>query len=241
MILHNIIHKVSWLISARKFRGGVVSLTFDDAWHSAYLNALPLLEHYEFKSTWYICVSRVGTYDDEYEERYLDWMEIRNLHKLNHEIASHTITHLDFDCSDINTIQAELIGSKRILSSQIDYQVNSFAYPYTHEGAVNETSKAVIAQYKTARGGDPGFNNVPLRKTSLFAWKLYQNRYSIDYFKALIDICRIENRWLILYTHDVKNKHSAYGCTPILFEQLLQYLRSVHMKVGTVDSVVKSL
>jgi peptidoglycan/xylan/chitin deacetylase (PgdA/CDA1 family) len=241
LFLYSFVRRLGRLVSPQKPRGGIVSLTFDDQWHSAYCNALPLLERYEFKSTWYICVSNVGKYDNDFEERYLDWEEIRNLNKLNHEIASHTMTHLDFDCADINTIRSELADSKRILMSKIGCQVNSFAYPFTHTGVSNDVPKAVIAQYATARGGDQGLNGIPLRKGRLFAWRLYENRCSIDYLKALVDICRIENKWLIFYTHDVKANPSAYGCTPELFDQLLHYLRTVDMNVDTVNQVGKSL
>ncbi len=237
MILNKIARKIVSLTSPIRLHGGVVSITFDDQWHSAYQNAFPLLESYGFKSTWYICVSHVGNYDQEYAERSMSWDEIRNLRKSNHEIASHTITHCDFDTTDISTIREELRSSKKTLASGLSCPIKSFAYPFTRTGSSAGGPQAALTHYRSARGGEFGFNSLPFRRDNLFACKLYGKKYELEYLKELVDKCVAENKWLIFYTHDVKEDHSDYGCTPAMFEGLLRHLRDTKVKVNTVGDM----
>jgi peptidoglycan/xylan/chitin deacetylase (PgdA/CDA1 family) len=237
--LYKIANKIINLKTPDIFRGGVVSLTFDDQWHSAYSNAIPLLESYGFKSTWYICVGNVGNYDDEYKERCMNWDEIGVLGKLDHEIASHTITHCDFDIEGIDKIREELKNSKSILTSRLKCSINNFSYPFTRTGSIVGGPQAAIENYKSARGGEFGLNSFPLRRDNLFACKLYEKEHTIDYFKALVDICAVEHKWLIIYTHDVKENFSKYGCSPAFFETMVKYLHDKKIQVDTVSKVVQ--
>lgn len=239
MIVYKVVNKFKHAFNPEKLRGGMVSITFDDQWHSAYSNALPLLDKYGFKSTWYVCFSNIGKYDSEYNERSMDFDELHDLKNRGHEIASHTMTHCDFDLVGIDLIADELKESRSKLMLEFRCPVTNFAYPFTRTGVLLGGPQAAMRHFRSARGGEFGLNSYPFRRQSLYACKLYKGRHSLEYYKALVDVCISGNKWLIFYTHDVKHNCTDYGCTPIIFENLLKYLSEVNVEIDTVNGIMR--
>jgi len=113
-----------------------ISLTFDDGWKSQYDNAVPILNNYQFKATFYIITQYMYTEDSN----YMNFGTVINLFKQGHEIGAHTATHPNL------TINNEFIEISRSL---IDLQyfglpVKSFAYPY---GKYNEIVKNYVREF----------------------------------------------------------------------------------------------
>ena len=92
-MLYRIGQKIHSLLRPEWLSGGVVSLSFDDQWRSAYLNALPLLEKYGLKATWFVACNLAGGTDPESGKKYMTWEEINEVAGLGHEIGSHTLSH----------------------------------------------------------------------------------------------------------------------------------------------------
>ena len=141
-------------------------LHFDDGWKSVKA-ALPILERYDVKATFWIIAGK-GIGGD-----YFDWNEIVALSQNpRYEVYSHTMTHPWYAKSnlvtweqgkvpgkDIADIDWELRESKRVLEERLRQRVPYLAWPI---GAYNDAliSAAVRAGYSALFTIDSGRNGV---------------------------------------------------------------------------------
>lgn len=101
-----------------------VALTFDDGYADAATAALPILNRYGFKATFYIVPGFVGA------PGYMSWEQIELLHNSGMEIGSHTMTHADLTgLTEISAIRKELVQSREVLEERLGVPVRSFCYP----------------------------------------------------------------------------------------------------------------
>ncbi len=153
-----------------------VIITFDDGYGDNYLNALPVLEKYNFKGTFFIATDFIGS------NQIFPWLELdekssarspENLpywRPLGQEeqtemsrggacLGSHTKSHCALSDVDQVTAREELYGSKASLENILGRAVRCFCYPY---GSVNGQVKKLVkeAGYEAAVGSRWGNNTV---------------------------------------------------------------------------------
>ncbi len=108
-----------------QFNRAMVSLTFDDSWRSQYTGALPILDKYGVKSTWY---SLTGTFTDP---QYMTQAQLQAVFNDGQEIASHTVTHPHLPTLTLAQIDQELSASKATLQGLVGpTSALNFATPY---------------------------------------------------------------------------------------------------------------
>ena len=123
-----------------------IVITFDDAWESQYLNALPVLKKYNDTATFFIFTNAIG------HKHFLNWDQIKELDKLGMTIAGHTKSHpYLLKIADGATLREEIADSKKILEEKLKKPVLFFAYPF---GQHNEKIVQMVkdAGYRAARG-----------------------------------------------------------------------------------------
>lgn len=132
-------------------------LTFDDGKLTDYENALPILEKYNAKATFFIITDRVGG------DGYMTWNQIEELKTKGHEIAAHTRTHAHLDTGGLtyDEIVEEINGSKKILEEN-GYITETFAYPF---GEWNEEVIGVVKESEFLAGRDISKPNTWRKKT----------------------------------------------------------------------------
>ena len=126
----------------------VVILNFDDGRLSQYTNAIPILDKYGFKATFYVVCNYIGKKDG-----YMDWNEIKTLQKEGHDIGSHSMNHVRLEQLSKKNVEYEVGQSKRCLQ---DHGINakSFAYPFD-SGSDDKTVINIVAKYyEIARTGN---------------------------------------------------------------------------------------
>lgn len=106
-----------------------VALTFDDGWKST-LNAVRILDSYNFSSTFYV-VSGFSQHADYLTNNEILWLS----HNPRFEIGAHSHTHFlewtdNLDKIDSRTMAGEIIMSKILIESMIGKKVNSYAWPF---------------------------------------------------------------------------------------------------------------
>jgi len=118
----------------------VVILNFDDGRLSQYTNAIPILDKYGFKATFYVVCNYIGMKDG-----YMDWNEIKTLQKEGHDIGSHSMNHVRLEKLSKKNVEYEVGQSKRCLQ---DHGINakSFAYPFD-SGTDDKTVINIVAKY----------------------------------------------------------------------------------------------
>ncbi len=123
-------------------------LNFDDGWKSHYQIVKPILDEYDFKSTFYIVCNYVEAEENEdggkVDNKRMNWNEISKLKNDGMDIGSHTMNHEDLKGLSDSEIEYEIGESKQCLLNQ-GINASTFAYPFSSgtddEFVINTISK----------------------------------------------------------------------------------------------------
>jgi len=113
-----------------------VAITFDDGLLDFKLNALPIMETFQFSSTLYVTTKYVGGTSlwlsdlNEGSRSMMDWSDIASLPGRNVEVGAHTHSHPQLDLLNLDLARGEIETSKRLLQDCIGKKVKTFAYPH---------------------------------------------------------------------------------------------------------------
>lgn len=200
--------------------GAVVSFTFDDIPASAASEGARALEDANVRGTFYVCA---GLFDQEgHMGRFANEAEIRGLIERGHEVAGHTYQHIDCHRSSSQTLEMDLDRNDSQLT-KIGAQQDHFAYPY---GEVSPRAKRQLAErYASLRGVHKGLVRSGSDLNQLPSVGI-EGPDGEATAKAWIDRAITEKAWLILYTHDVRDQPSPWGCTPQALRNLISYAQS---------------
>lgn len=145
--------------------------------------------------------------------------DVRELVSAGHELACHTVSHTSGFAVSAKNFAESCEENRRQAATLFGGQpLRNMSFPFGHLTLLGK--RMVSASYDTCRTTEPGINLDPVDLSFLRANPMY-SRFDIQGLKRLIvDNVRVKG-WLILYTHDVTENPSPYGCTPSYFEQVL--------------------
>ncbi len=216
----------------------LISLTFDDGWMSQYENAIPILDKYGYKGTFYI----ITKYLYKKHPLYMFADNIVALHEDNHEIGSHSATHPSLPYYFWKDTGFEIRDSKNALEELLDGSaIKSFAYPY---GRYNTKIKKMVEAtgYENARGvsnqlSHKGFNGFNWSLTSPFelCCKSVKRDTTASEVRIWIEIAKKEKFWLILNFHQISGSRFAEGCTPEMLSLVCQLIDNHQIEVTPVS------
>lgn len=212
--------------------GPVVSFTFDDAPESAVEAGATILEAAGARGTYYLCAGLMG--QDGPMGRFADAGQAARLADAGHEIACHTFSHLDCGRATGAEIGADADRNADALA-ELAPRVRHFAYPY---GDVSPRAKAALhARYGSLRGLHKGLVRDGSDLNQLPAVGI-EGEDGEAVAAAWIDRAAAERAWLILYTHDVRETPSPFGCTPGALERLVERARGAGARIETVGGLL---
>ncbi len=187
----------------------MLTFSFDDVPATAALAGARTLEAAGLRGTFYICA---GLEDgDGPMGRYGSSEDARRLAAAGHEVACHTYSHLDCGQAGQPTITADVDRNGIALAERGAPAPVSFAYPY---GDVSFSAKRALGgRFKTLRTVQAGLVESGADANQLPAVGIEGQDGEA---RARDWMARAAHRkaWLILYTHDVADNPSAWGCTP---------------------------
>jgi peptidoglycan/xylan/chitin deacetylase (PgdA/CDA1 family) len=147
-------------VTVKKWAGdkkSAFSFTFDDGHRSQEEYAIPILNSFDFKGTFFIISSYIRDNPTEIRN-YPTWDELNGAVLKGHEIGSHTVTHPDLskiptgDTVTQGTLLYELYQSKKTIEQKIATQkCITLAYPYTHYNTI--VIEGAAKYYESARAG----------------------------------------------------------------------------------------
>jgi len=216
------------------FRRGLVSPTFDDSWKSVREEALPLLQRYDATSTQYVLTGEIGV-----DPEYMALADLRYLADAGHQIASHSVQHLDLTTLRSTAMNRELRNSKTFLEKNGFRPVLDWASPY---GESNTKSTAAVRKYyRSQRSTQVGFNSKD--DFDIYALKVQNITISttLAELQSWVEQAAREKTWLILVYHEINNKKSEYSTTPAQLESHLQAIKNARLPIVTVDQALAEI
>ena len=223
------------------FNEPLVSVTFDDGWESIYTTAFPLLQKYGIRSTQYIISGELK------EKEYMSVAQIKAMQQNGHDVACHSVSHVDLVIQTDDELTAQLKDCKDTLS-KVFGQINDFASPY---GSANDKTRKEISKYfRTQRNtvGDisdnisdadvntaKNFNQYDIIATTI------RRDTSVAQIKQLLDYATKNNAWVVLTYHQIDDGASQYGLDAKLLEEQLKAISEYKARIVTVNDVMNSL
>ncbi|HZQ95867.1 MAG TPA: polysaccharide deacetylase family protein [Candidatus Sulfotelmatobacter sp.] len=165
----------------------LISITFDDGFRCQFERALPVLDSYGLKATFFLIANDLPTHDRYTGLHDNDWWKIdwraddiamlKEVAAGGHEIGSHSVSHHP----DLLPIQPELEAreSKRLIETRLGIKVFSFCYPfYWSHSCLAEAVKG--AGYEQARGGGAPPGYVPSASYYTISGGTALDRFNVD-------------------------------------------------------------
>lgn len=214
----------------------IVSFSFDDAPLTSTTVGAEILESRAVRGTYYASAGLAGTKAPmgvcAVAEDYL------RLSAGGHEIACHTYSHLDCGRASAAAAAADVTRNLEAFAAWGLPAPDSFAFPY---GDVSAGPKGALAtRFNNMRGLHHGLIDQgcdmnqapavgiegPIGEAAAWRW---------------LETCERKRSWLILYTHDVRDNPSPWGCTPKTLEALLDASLGAGFEIMTVGAAAKVL
>ncbi len=205
----------------------MVTFSFDDVPATAAGAGAAILEARGLKGTFFVAAGLAG--QDSPFGLYAKDADASRLAAAGHEIACHTYSHLDCGKADGPTIAADVARNTDVLRA-MDVETTTFAYPY---GDVSPAAKAVLGpRFSLLRALHHGvietgadLNQAPAVGLEGAEGEAIAARW--------LDEAASRKGWLILFTHDVKDAPSPFGCTPAALERLVDKAVAMGFEVVT--------
>lgn len=211
---------------------GVVSLTFDDGNTSQYEIAGALLNAADQNGVFYVNSGYMNT------EGYLTWAQLTDLKSQGHEIAGHTLTHVELPTVNQNRQRREINNDFNNLTSHGLAPV-SFAVPF---GAYDNNVTATVAKtYNSLRAfANQGLNVWPYNKYLLYV-RYITNQTSVAEVESWVAEAQEQDAWLVLVFHEILPVVDAtddYSWETDKFQQFLSYLNDQGIKAKTIQEAL---
>lgn len=146
-----------------------LAITFDDGYRDNFEIAAPVLERLSLPATFFVVSRWIGTrvvpwWDERRGDRHawMTWDHVRALHRKGFDIGAHTQTHVDLAKVSDSVAQAEILGSRLELETELAAPVESFAYPYGRRSHLTEAKRALVraAGFRCCCSSFGGINSI---------------------------------------------------------------------------------
>lgn len=218
----------------------VVSITFDDGWRGAYSQAVPVLNTYGYKGTFYINPSIIET------PHFMSAADLTALSKSGHEIAAHGYSHADMTMMSQDALNNQLRQGQTYLTDA-GFSANNFATPYGKSDA--EVEWFAKKYFATLRGADAGINTKQNINPYDLKVLLINKDTSQETLKEQLQQTKQTNGWLILVYHNVtaagnevsSSKADTATIATKTFSEQIAELRKSNMTVLPVETAFKEV
>lgn len=209
-----------------------LSFTFDDVPESAVRNAAPLLEDEGLRATWYVCSGLFGR--DGHMGRFADAESVSGLIARGHEIGCHTRDHIDCHRSGDDTLIDNVEANVAALKA-LGGEPRHFAFPYGELSA--RTKRLLGPRYGSLRGVHAGAvaPGDDLNQLPSVGFQGPDGEATANHW---IDRVAASGGWLILFSHDVRDNPSPWGCTPAGLGRVVRRARDAGFAIRTVGEVL---
>ena len=198
----------------------IVSFSFDDCPKTALSAGVKQLEEENWQSTLYLAP---GLFDiTNHHGRMISHDDARAAYASGHEIGGHTFSHIDVMETGIGDFLADIERSDAALVALGIPLPQTFAYPF---GQANPgAKKALEKRFKGLRGITPGAHFGAADLNQIKSSPIFSGP-NLSKIHDELKMMKVKPGWLTLFTHDVRDNPSEWGCTPQEFEQIVTAVR----------------
>lgn len=198
----------------------IISFTFDDFPRSALLTGGAILRSRGVSGTYYASLGLAGKQSDT--GMMFEIEDLRRALEQGHELGCHTFNHSHSWKTDPHVFEEQILENRRVLQQVIPgASFRTLSFPIGHPRA--DTKRRASKYFSCCRGGGQTSNIGKSDLNCLSAFFLEQSRDNPEAIKHMIDRNATAGGWLIFATHDVCENPTPWGCTPELFENVVQY------------------
>ena len=215
----------------------IISISFDDFPKSVMENALPQLDKYDWKASFYVAAGLINT--TNHLGLHFDQNDLIRLQHEGHEIGCHTYNHLNVtEIPEVRLMDELKANAKAAKTLGITTPLRTFAYPFG-ETSINRKS-GLSHEFASMRGIMRGvhYNKVDLNQIK--SVPIYSGP-DLSQTHRFIKGLKRKPGWLTLFTHDVREKPSEWGCTPQDFEDTLALIHESGAKVIPIQRTIDFL
>jgi len=214
----------------------MVSFTFDDAPHSAATVGAEILEAHGARGTYYVAAGLAG--QDGPAGRYASAEQMIAVERAGHELACHTYSHLDCGLAGAAQIAADVARNVEALQQWGARPATNFAYPYGD--VCLDAKQSLGGRYDVLRALHPGVirTGVDLNQAPSVG---VEGPDGASLAQTWLKCAAASKTWLILYTHDVADQPSIWGCTPADLKALVAEAVALGFDIVTVAEGAKRL
>lgn len=220
--------------TARYWQRPLVSITFDDGWESAFVNAVPLLDQYGYKATFYLNPSSLDT------PSFMTSDQATSLQNDGQELASHGYEHDDFTTLGKSSLEYQLSRAHDYFTQVRGETAVDFATPFGASDA--EVQYFAHKYYASQRGTDNGINTKqnfdPFNLVTLYIG----NDTSLATINDALAETKALNGWLILIYHRIDTVGSGEPrITPSAFADQLGVINKSGLTVEPVQTALQEV
>lgn len=214
----------------------IVSFSFDDCPKSVIENAIKPLAQENWRSSVYIAMGLCET--TNHLGLHMSAADVKALHEDGHEIADHSYDHIDATQHSTEDFLVNIDKNQAALDELNITASQTFAYPY---GQVTTALKSALAKrFKGARGIRSRESSEVIDLNQIRANRLYAGA---EFEKLMAQIERIKKKpgWLPIFTHDVRDNPSQYGCTPAQMREVITAVKASGAQVLTMAEAIEHM
>jgi Polysaccharide deacetylase len=213
------------------FRSAALSFTFDDSCSNQFVLAIPMFDRAGFKLTLFSCTGTL----------FAGWPVLQDAAARGHEVASHTVTHVNFGGLTDAQQASELKDSQNAINAHVTTQrCVTLAYPYCVQG-----KDALAAQYYIAARTCSG-QIVPSTPTNFMSISSYicgsaGSVQTLQSFKSLANNATNSKGWCVFLIHGIDSDGGYSPLPSATLQQTVNYFSTNQHKfwVQTFGNVVR--
>lgn len=214
----------------------IVSFTFDDCPKSAIVTALPMLEAEGWHGTVYLACGLLD--HTNHLGLHMSADDARAVHQAGHEIADHTFSHWDADAVSESDFLADIDRNIAAFEAIGLPPATTFAYPYGQ--ATPGLKRAMSTRFKGARGIKTITHDASVDLNQIGSYPLFNGEEFERLMTALKQLAQ-KPGWLTIFTHDVCDTPSLWGCTPAQMQAVITAVKALNFQVMTVTDAISVL
>ncbi|WP_349370906.1 polysaccharide deacetylase family protein [Salinarimonas sp.] len=215
---------------------GALSITFDDFPRSAWSEGGAVLAGHGVRATYYASGGLCG-------RRYLDLdqftpEDLEAVAACGHEVGSHGFEHASVLDRSRRDFVASVARNESFLRSILPQtRIETFAYPF---GSVSVGAKmAIAARYRVGRGIAPGSNGPWIDASEIKSVAFEKRQMAEHDIPSLIGEAASSGRWLSVFTHDVSDRPSPWGCRARDLDELIVNAKQAGLEILPVVDVAR--